>query len=341
MLYPLTLQYGRISSRELSLELSTTEMATILFIVKFASMATAGVLGLSGLVHSYKDENGKLTKIGRWAFAGILTSSLLSIVILGLEQYQAVSSATESAKSLAESAKRQEEISSKLEKTLRSQEENLTTTKQVASGMERSLSDQQKLLEGSSNTLNTTESILLRQNNSLTQQGQLLSKQELMLNNLTGADSYCYALVGFLDEDLILLMMFNRGDYPIYDVVVEIIDQDNETDIRTLSGKALWDFINQNKTRHTFQAIGPKAGIQLNTVNLKGLTSKKLHINFYTRYKSFSEDIRLVKINQNWTFAYRVFASPRQIKNGQPPEVLLKSEVGEGFPVNKDKKVDW
>jgi hypothetical protein len=162
-----------------------------------------------------------------------------------------------------------------------------------------------------------------------------------MLNNLTGADSYCYAVVGFLDEDLILLMMFNQGDYPLYDVVADIIDQDNETDIRSLSGKALWDFINQNKTRHTFQAVGPKAGIQLNTVNLKGLTSKKLHINFYTRYRTFSEDLRLVKVNQNWTFAYRVFASPRQIKNGQPSEILLKSEVGEAFPVNKDKKVDW
>jgi hypothetical protein len=138
-------------------------MIITLFIVNFISMATAGVLGLSGLIHSYKDANGKLTKLGKWAFTGILVSSLLSILILGLEQYQAVSSATESAKSLAESAKRQEEISTKLEKTLRSQEESLNTTKQVASGIEQSLSDQQKLLQGSTDTLDTTQSILLRQ----------------------------------------------------------------------------------------------------------------------------------------------------------------------------------
>lgn len=175
-------------------------------------------------------------------------------------------------------------------------------------------------------------------------QENLLDQQKTTLSNLTGGDSYCYLTVGFIDDDSIILILHNAGDFPLYDISIEMSDRDviKTIEQKQLQGQALWDFIRSNTTTFEQRTISPNVSKFLGTLSLKGVTQKRLRINLWTRYKSFGQDMKLVKQNGEWLFAYRVEETPSRVKGGQKPKVKeLLLEKPKNFPVNKDGNIEW
>lgn len=123
-------------------------------------------------------------------------------------------------------------------------------------------------------------------------------QQEQLLNNITGGDSYCYLLSGAIDRDLIAITLFNKGQFPLYDVWIEAADRDvlDQIEHRKLEGAWLWDFARGNTTSFQIGTISPKLGRHVTTLNLKGLDRKRLNFNIYTRYRTFNQHINLLKI---------------------------------------------
>lgn len=175
-------------------------------------------------------------------------------------------------------------------------------------------------------------------------QGNLLDQQKTTLSNLTGGDSYCYLTVGFIEDDSIILILHNAGDFPLYDILIEMSDRDviKTIEQKQLQGQALWDFIRSNTTTFEQRTISPNLSKFLGMVSLKGVAQKRLRINIWTRYKSFGQDMKLVKQNGEWLFAYRVTETPARVKGGQKPRVKeLLLEKPKNFPVDKNGDIDW
>jgi hypothetical protein len=60
----------------------------ILAILKLAAIMLSGILGVVGLLVSYKDKDGKVTKWGRRALIAVVTSSLVAALTQGVEVYK-------------------------------------------------------------------------------------------------------------------------------------------------------------------------------------------------------------------------------------------------------------
>jgi hypothetical protein len=270
-------------------------MIVILLIIKLLSLATTGILGLSGLVHDYKDKDGRLTQKGRRAVVGIIVSSVLSVSILGLEEYKAIDSATESAKRLEETAKKQEAISEQIGT-------NLHYTIGISEGMTASANSLQFLLDKTSGitsdlakSASTSEDILTKQLRALREQQRFALTQQTMFAHLTGENSFCYLSPDIVDDEL-NLMLFREGKYPVYDVHIYVAEK-----------------LTEEPKTYAPGAIGvlPR---YIDKINLPKTDRLSLFIIFETRYNIFVQVLKLARVNGQWKFAYRVVNATKQMQ---------------------------
>jgi hypothetical protein len=165
-------------------------------ILKITSLIATAVFGALGLLTQYKDDQGKITRWGRTAIAGILLSSGFSLGLYILETSKA-KAAAEKAKSEAEATSevlknilsKAQTTAAGLEQTLDQQRRNLERSDYIAVGMEDSLAAQRLVLSGN-------KTILSGVTNSVKKQGELLTLNTGTLNEVT------------------------RGLYPIKDVTI-------------------------------------------------------------------------------------------------------------------------
>lgn len=134
-------------------------------ILKAGSMIATGVFGILGVLTNYKDKEGRVTKWGKVAIAGICLSGTLSLVLYGIE----ASKATQGAK---DAKKQYEETKNKLDTAL--EESNRLT------GLQRiSLDKAQALEERMKSTTQSLEAINTVSHEMSEKQAALLNAQRL------------------------------------------------------------------------------------------------------------------------------------------------------------------
>lgn len=185
----------------------------------------------------------------------------------------------------------------------------------------------------------------LRANSQLDEEIASISKKSFA--TITGGDSYIVVMPTFLSKERehVSLVVTSYGDYPLYDVKIEIIDIDKENQIEnqfTLEEKkenpglvvgqlmkAHYNFTVGNKIQGQGQII--PASYEL---NYNGLNKRRFAINVFARNGIFRQYLRMKKIGSDWVSAYRVRTS-----NGDNNEIkVLFSRIDEKY---KEIENDW
>ena len=168
-------------------------------------------------------------------------------------------------------------------------------------------------------------------------------QQQEVLHNLTGGDSYCYLMLGRIDNEAMSWLVLLKGDYPLRNVYVNVKDRDTFDALNRLEGTALLDAMKRNTTTHDVPIVMPRIVRDLGTIlNLKDATVKRFRIDIYTPYRKFAQELQLRKVNNEWKFAYKVMEENPIIKDGiKTPPKLLTTHSDPGFPVGADGQIHW
>lgn len=179
--------------------------------------------------------------------------------------------------------------------------------------------------------------------NSIQRQQELLQAQQTILANITSENSYCYVFP-FLGTNAVVLSLAIDGNNPIYDVVVEIMDE-----------RAFYGYIPYEGARRTHSEgtirLGPRL---IDRIELPDTGTRTFSITINTRYKLFVEKLLLVKVNGNWRAAYLVFdmtgyykdlkgkgLGPALAVNEIGRERLMVEYIQPGFPTDANGRVDF
>jgi hypothetical protein len=79
---------SHIGSNYLTKGAESMDTNVVLAILKLAAIMLSGILGVVGLLVSYKDQDGKVTKWGRRALIAVVISSLVAALRQGVEVYK-------------------------------------------------------------------------------------------------------------------------------------------------------------------------------------------------------------------------------------------------------------
>ena len=176
----------------------------------------------------------------------------------------------------------------------------------------------------------------------LSEQNVSLSEQLLAFS--TSGESFCY--IQPMPDDLSqrqTLMLFHEGDYPLYDVELNISDS---TGVANLPMRQLYDEIiashkkddamGRDRQRdlmteiqslqaeaEKFFRIGtvpPRTARNLFRIQWPKGDTQDIHIQIHTRNSYFSQVIKEKKIDGKWKYSYRVF------RHGPKGETILAKE---------------
>lgn len=149
-------------------------------------------------------------------------------------------------------------------------------------GLVSLLDDQRKLNDETGGRINAASNIL--QSNI----EQTVNQQKQTLGNLTGGDSFCYVLPMVM-KNKVRFALYSKGEFPLYDILIFVDDLDTDEKV-------------------TYQAptISTTLVQEFGDLSLESLNEKRLTVTLRTRYAVFEEDVRMVKVNDEWMTAYRV-----------------------------------
>jgi hypothetical protein len=137
-------------------------------------------------------------------------------------------------------------------------------------------------------------------------------KQELStkLDTLNGGNNFCHVEFDAGPDPYgassILLHVINEGDYPAYDVVVQIVDVLDADRIKASvpENEAPYAVL-QRMFQKTIGTVAPKSGVSL-TKNLLRLPDTEVavyEIHLQQRNGTVSQVVRFERVNGSWTFA--------------------------------------
>jgi len=171
---------------------------------------------------------------------------------------------------------------------------------------------------------------------------------------VTGGDSFCY-LLPMPDQisDRQSFMVFHEGNYPLYDVVVQI---ENRSIMKDLPFKKLYDDIIEshekdvaegkqkqrdlsheiealrNKAIKRFQigTIPPSTAVTLDRFPIPPTDEMNFFVMIYTRSGYFTQSILQKKFGETWKSSWRVF---RHETNGK--HRIIKEQISEEVPIRE------
>jgi hypothetical protein len=147
-------------------------------LLKVASMVATGLFGALGLLTKYKDNEGRITKWGKIALAGIILTSLLSLTLYTLETSRANMAAVKAKAAAEATTKRLEDILVTARTTVDQQKISLAETNRLKEGLSQTLSQQDVVLQ-------KTDEIAKGMEISLAEQQAVLGGNEKILGGVT------------------------------------------------------------------------------------------------------------------------------------------------------------
>jgi hypothetical protein len=213
----------------------------------------------------------------------------------------------------------------------------------VLDEQKRSLLTTTKRIRGATNQLNSgIKDSIYKQNYLLNQQGYLLEQQEDTFKHITSADSYCFVVATFFDDNNGLLSLRCEGALPLFDVSVDIFEEREGVPVSQLNvpiSKEIFDYMQRNTKHYT---VGTTRGSNIvhliDTLGLTGTEKKEYTIHINTRFRLITQILKLAKVNTHWLVASRIYETSPQFKGAKR---LLKQNITEGFPTDSNGEIKW
>jgi hypothetical protein len=154
-------------------------------------------------------------------------------------------------------------------------------------------------------------------------------------SSMTGSASFAYIIPRFFDptHNAPLLTLVHRGEYPLYDLTVRILD------MATFDTMVRQNNSDSDKLREEVQLsinnIAPNQTSLLKTVQLDS-DPLKWNLFFSARTGFFTELLRVRRVGNEWKTALKV------IRTRSPSNVqVLLEKIDSGYPLSKDGQVEW
>jgi hypothetical protein len=152
---------------------------------------------------------------------------------------------------------------------------------------------------------------------------------------VTGGASFAYIIPSFFDptHNSPMLTLVHRGEYPLYDLTVRILDMATFDSI----GRQNDSYSDKVKAevQSSVSNIAPNQTSMLKTVQLS-TTPLSWNLFFNARNGFFTEFLRVRRVGNEWKTALKVIRTRSPSKN----EVLLE-KIDSGYPLSKDGHVEW
>jgi hypothetical protein len=179
---------------------------------------------------------------------------------------------------------------------------------------------------------------LIEANNNLIEANKRIEKlNDKQFDYITGGNSFGYVFVlrilDDLEQDVCFLAFEKKGDNPLYDVQITYWNPDDFLKHRE-DERAILEDINKYKTFKLGDIFG--TGSQMFGIGFKISESQtlKFNLNIHTKNRDFSELLRIHKVRNKNSYAYKVYTV------GTKSHVVLK-HVDRDFPVNEKGEIDW
>ena len=151
--------------------------------------------------------------------------------------------------------------------------------------------------------------------------------------SITGGDSFAYLVPTVLAGSNYpeSLMILHKGKYPLYDLGMRVVDLDDfEAELAKPKGSSNILSIGVNRSA---------GNISPNTASFSGISMKekdytRLTIQINARNGHFSQSLRIKKVGTEYKTAL-------QVNKMDSREVTLFEKIDDGYPLNKEGKVDW
>ncbi len=149
-----------------------------------------------------------------------------------------------------------------------------------------------------------------------------------ILNSITGGDGFCYIAFDItLTGNKIGIYLISKGKYPLYDISVRIVDITKIIELKSLTLENL----NEIETKFSMKNIYPGTAISLGTMDKNEYNEQNFNVFFIARNGQWTQEIRMRSINNDQFTATRVLKGKNK----------LYEFITQGFPLNKNNKVDW
>jgi hypothetical protein len=174
-------------------------------------------------------------------------------------------------------------------------------------------------------------------NNEQINASNLLTRQENLFGTITGGDSFCYLIMHFLQPDTWTPFLITKGQHPLYDVSMSIVDLEKFNLIKNKPNLTFEELFS-NYTTINIGNLVPAFAFPLWNQKIK-LSPGPMHayaINFFGRNGIWSQKI-IIKKNSSglWIQAIQVLR-----KDGDKNKVLFEM-IPKEFQTDKNGKINW
>ena len=151
-----------------------------------------------------------------------------------------------------------------------------------------------------------------------------------MINHISGGNSFPYIEIGNVDPntDTGVMVAIHEGEHPLYDVKSRIVDLQK---FDQFMNNPSFGKIGDAETNIDIGNLIPSNGTILKSWKIENIQEQSYNIFFTARNGTFTQSLRLKKINGRWL-------SASQVKNGNG---ILHEQVDKNFPVGANGKVNW
>jgi hypothetical protein len=167
------------------------------------------------------------------------------------------------------------------------------------------------------------------------QSGETAEINEQIASPVTGGGSFAYIVPTFFNptHNLPMLTLVHRGEYPLYDLTVRIVDM--TTFDKMLRQNNSYSDKLRKELQLSISNIAPNQARMLKTVQL-GSDPLRWNLFFSARNGFFTELLRVRRVGNEWKTALKVIRTPAPSK-----EQTLLEKIDSGYPLSKDGQVEW
>lgn len=151
--------------------------------------------------------------------------------------------------------------------------------------------------------------------------------------SIIGGDSFAYltptVLAGSNYPES--LMILHQGNYPLYDLSLRVVDLDDfEAELAKPKGTINLLNVGVNQTAGNI----PPSTASFSGISMKEKDFTRLTIQISARNGHFTQSLRIKKVGTEYKSAIQV----SKMDGGSEP---IFEKIDDGYPLNKESKVDW
>lgn len=147
-------------------------------------------------------------------------------------------------------------------------------------------------------------------------------------DSITGGKSYCCLKFYDHGDGVVLPVVEHRGEYPLYDVSVNLLDLDLWTE-----GYKEHNIEKMENGQWVHGSLSPGQSLLLDPLSLEGRNIVRMRATISARNGALLQMIHGRKIGKMWQFAMELTRCPTN--------ALVAEEIPDGFPKDQNGHYDW